>query len=77
MRTCRVFAQSHILHIQHSYLINFTILVATICVIVNIQMYTVVWEKFTIRYFCVKIVHGKIFLSLGVSDEKIFDNELF
>ena len=31
---------------------------------------TVVWEKFTIGYFHVKIVHGKIFSSRGVSDKK-------
>ena len=31
---------------------------------------TIVWEKFTVGYFCVKIVRGKIFLSLGLSDEK-------
>ena len=30
---------------------------------------TVVWEKFTIGYFCVKIVCGKIFLSFRVSDK--------
>ena len=30
---------------------------------------TVVWEKFTVGYFRVKIVRGKIFSSLGVSDE--------
>ena len=34
-------------------------------------------EKFTIGYFCVKIVRGKVFLSLGVFDEKIFSNKLF
>ena len=34
-------------------------------------------EKFTIGYFCVKIVHGKVFSSLGVFDEKIFSNKLF
>ena len=27
----------------------------------------VVWEKFTVGYFRVKIVHGKIFSSTGVS----------
>ena len=31
--------------------------------------YTVVWEKFTIGYFHMKIVCGKIFSSLRVSDE--------
>ena len=29
----------------------------------------VVWGKFTVGYFRVKIVHGKIFSSLGVSDK--------
>ena len=37
---------------------------------------TVVLEKFTVAYFRVKIVCGKIFSSLGVSDEN-FNNELF
>ena len=32
--------------------------------------YTVVWEKFTVEYFHVKIVRVKIFLSFGVADEK-------
>ena len=32
---------------------------------------TIVWEKFTVGYFRVKVVLGKIFSSLGVSDEKI------
>ena len=32
---------------------------------------TVVWEKFTDGYFCVKIVHGKIFFSTGVFNKKI------
>ena len=35
-----------------------------------VMMYTIVWEKFTIGYFRVKIVHGKIFTSLGVFEEK-------
>ena len=39
-------------------------------------IYTVVWEKLTVGYFHVKIVRGKIFSSLGVSD-KFFNNELF
>ena len=30
---------------------------------------TIVWEKFTAGYFHVRIVHGKIFSSLGVSEE--------
>ena len=48
-----------------------TYTVAIIC------SYTVVWEKFTVGYFHVKIVRGKIFLSLGVSDENFFNNEVF
>ena len=32
--------------------------------------------KLTVGYFCVKIVHGKIFLSLGYW-LKLFNNELF
>ena len=32
-------------------------------------MYTVVWGKFTFGYFRVKIVCGKTFLSLGISEE--------
>ena len=35
----------------------------------TINTRTVVWEKFTVGYFCVKFVHGKIFSSLGVSNE--------
>ena len=30
---------------------------------------TVVWKKFTVGYFRVKFVRGKIFSSLGVSNE--------
>ena len=30
---------------------------------------TVIWEKFTVRYFRMKFVHGEIFSSLGVSNE--------
>ena len=32
------------------------------------KSYTIVWEKFTVGYF-VKIVHGKIFLYLGISNQ--------
>ena len=32
--------------------------------------HTVVWEKFTVEYFHVKIVCVKIFLSSRVADEK-------
>ena len=32
-------------------------------------VHTVVWEKFTIGYFYVKIVNGIIFSCLGLSDE--------
>ena len=38
---------------------------------------TVVWEKFTVGYFRVKIVRGKIFLSLGVSDENFLMTKYF
>ena len=38
---------------------------------------TVVWEKFTIGYFRVKIVRGKTFLSLGVSDENFLTMKYF
>ena len=34
-----------------------------------IYTYTVVWKKFTVGYFHVKFVCGKIFSSLGVSNE--------
>ena len=40
-----------------------------------IQMYTVVWEKFTIGYFRANIVHGKIFSSLGVATWQTFFNK--
>ena len=40
-------------------------------------MNTIVWEKFTTGYFCVKIVHGKIFSSLRVSDKKNFNKRAF
>ena len=33
--------------------------------------YTVVWERFIVGYFRVRIVCGKIFLSLGVSDKNL------
>ena len=39
----------------------------------NLSPFTVVWEKFTIEYFCVKIIYGKIVSSLGVSDEKFLN----
>ena len=38
---------------------------------------TVVWEKFIIGYFRVKIVRSKIFSSPRVSDENFFNNEVF
>ena len=31
------------------------------------RVITIVWKKFTVGYFRVKIVHGKIFSSLEVS----------
>ena len=36
-----------------------------------IMINAIVWEKFTIGYFCARIVHGKIFSSLGVSDKNV------
>ena len=33
------------------------------------KSYTVVWEIFTVGYFCVKIVNGKIFSCLEVYNE--------
>ena len=39
--------------------------------------YTVVWEKFTVGYFHVKIVRGKIVSSLGVSDENFLTTKYF
>ena len=39
--------------------------------------YTVVWEKFTVGYFRVKIVRGKIFLSLRVSDKNFSTTKYF
>ena len=41
------------------------------------MMCTVVLEKFTVGYFCVKIVYGKIFMFLGVFEEKIQTNNCF
>ena len=38
---------------------------------------TVVWEKFTIGYFRVKVVCGKIFSSLEVSDENFLTTKYF
>ena len=38
---------------------------------------TVVWEKFTVGYFRVKIVHGKIFSSHRVSDGKFLTAKYF
>ena len=35
------------------------------------NLYTIVWEKFTVGYFQVQIVCGKIFLSLEVYDENL------
>ena len=42
----------------------------------HIYVCTVVWEKFTVEYFRVKIVRVKIFSSSRVANEKIFNNEL-
>ena len=39
-----------------------------------LQAPTVVWKKFTVGHFHVKIVCGKIFSSLGVYNEKILTN---
>ena len=38
---------------------------------------TVVWEKFTIGYFHVRIVPDKIVLSLGVSNKKFLTTNYF
>ena len=38
---------------------------------------TVVWENFTVGYFRVKIVRGKIFSSLGVFNKKILTTNYF
>ena len=38
---------------------------------------TVVWEKFTIGYFRVKVVCGEIFSSLEVSDENFLTTKYF
>ena len=38
--------------------------------------YTVVWEKFTVRYFHVKFFCGKTFLSLGISNNKFLQSIL-
>ena len=40
-------------------------------------LYTVVWEKFTVEHFRVKIVRGKIFSSLRVSDENFLTTNSF
>ena len=40
-------------------------------------LYTVVWEKFTVGYFRVKIARGKIFSSLRVSNEKFLTTKYF
>ena len=41
------------------------------------MVYTVVLEKFTVGYFCVKIVYGKIFMSLGGFKEKFLTTNCF
>ena len=38
---------------------------------------TVVWEKFTVGYFHVKIVRGKIFSFLRVFDENFLTTKYF
>ena len=43
----------------------------------NYCAYTIIWEKFTVGYFRVNIAYGEIFSSLGVSDKKFVNNELF
>ena len=43
----------------------------------SIFVYTVVWEKITVGYLCVKIVCGKLFLSLGVSNEIFLTTKYF
>ena len=42
-----------------------------------VMMCTVVWEKTTIGIFRVKIVYGKIFTSLGVSEENFQQQIVF
>ena len=41
------------------------------------ELCTVVWEKFTVGYFRVEIVRGKMFSSLGVSDENFLTTKCF
>ena len=41
------------------------------------ETYTVVWEKFTVGYFRVKIVCGETLSSLGGIQRKVFNNEVF
>ena len=43
----------------------------------SFEDYRIVWEKFTIGYFRVKIVCGKIFSCLRVSDKNFLNNEVF
>ena len=38
---------------------------------------TVVWEKFTIEYFHVKIISDKMFSSLSVSNKKFLTTKYF
>ena len=40
-------------------------------------IHTVVWGKFTVEFSCEKFVHGKILLSLGVSDETFLTTNYF
>ena len=41
----------------------------SVCLYACVDMTTVVWEKFTVEYFHMKIVRVKIFLSSRIADE--------
>ena len=44
---------------------------------IQIHIYAIVWEKFTVGYSHVKIAHGKIFSSLKVSDKNVSQQIIF
>ena len=44
---------------------------------VKFEWIIVVWEKFTVGYFHVKFVIGKLFSSVGISDEKFLTTNYF
>ena len=67
---------------NNNYITDIILLQAIIITLADIILlqaitHTVVWEKFTVGSFRLKIARGKIFLSLRVSDENFLTTKYF